>query len=203
MCNDFGNRITYADYVEGFAQQNMRVIFPPPDKAPNYPPRDEIWPTEPAPVVRPVDGGVEIVEIRWGLQARQPKRPAVINMRTEGRHFENGRILIPASHFFEFTGSKSPKTRWRFAMRDAEWFCFAGLQGRGEVSGAEVEAFTLLTVPPGPDVAPYHDRQPVILQPSQWAAWLDPRVASQELLRPLPAGSLLVEESPREVAQAG
>jgi putative SOS response-associated peptidase YedK len=198
MCNDFGNRITYADYVEGFAQQNMRVIFPPRDKAPNYPPRDEIWPTELAPVIRPVEGGLEIVEMRWGLQARQPKRPAVINMRTEGRSFEHGRILVPASHFFEFTGSKSPKTRWRFTMKDAAWFCFAGLQGHAIVDGDEVPAFSLLTVPPGPDVAPYHDRQPVILPPEQWAAWLDPSVASQELLRPLPAGSLDVVESPRE-----
>ena len=38
-----------------------------------------------------------------------------------------GRCLIPASHFFEFTGSKSPKTKWKFTKTGETWFCFAGL----------------------------------------------------------------------------
>ncbi len=54
------------------------------------------------------------------------------------------------------------------------------------------EAFTMLTMPPGPDVAPYHERQVVILDRADWAAWLDPSVAAQSLIRPIPAGSLAV-----------
>ena len=30
------------------------------------------------------------------------------------------------------------------------------------------EAFTLLTVPPGPDIEPYHNRQIALLSPPQW-----------------------------------
>jgi putative SOS response-associated peptidase YedK len=33
--------------------------------------------------------------------------------------------------------------------------------------------FTLLTTEPGPDVAPIHDRQMVILRCGDWPAWLD------------------------------
>jgi putative SOS response-associated peptidase YedK len=56
------------------------------------------------------------------------------------------------------------------------------------------EAFTMLTMEPGPDIAPYHDRQVVILDRRVWADWLDSTVPAQSLIRPLPAGSLLVEQ---------
>ncbi|RWE18347.1 MAG: SOS response-associated peptidase, partial [Mesorhizobium sp.] len=45
----------------------------------------------------------------------------------------------------------------------------------------------------GPDVAPYHSRQVVVLQPKYWSAWLNLTKPEGELLRPLPPGSLLVE----------
>ena len=35
--------------------------------------------------------------------------------------------MVPASHFFEFTGTKSPKSKWKFSKVGEEWFCFAGL----------------------------------------------------------------------------
>jgi putative SOS response-associated peptidase YedK len=197
MCNDFGNRVTYQEYVDAFEQQNLRVIFPPPDKAPNYPPVEEIWPRDEAPVVRPVEGGVEIAPMRWGLRPGRPKAPVVINMRSEGRRFDRGRLLVPVSHFFEFTGSGSPKTRWRFTLRGAAWFCFAGLAGRGE---GDAPAFTLLTTAPSPEVAPYHDRQPVILLPELWAGWLDHDQPAGDFLRPTPAGLIEVAEAPRQTA---
>lgn len=57
------------------------------------------------------------------------------------------------------------------------------------------EAFALLTCPPGPDVAPYHDRQVALLGPPDWPRWLDPEVAAAELIGPLPAGTLACELS--------
>jgi putative SOS response-associated peptidase YedK len=35
----------------------------------------------------------------------------------------------------------------------------------------------MLTMPPGPDIAPYHDRQIAILNREEWGAWLDPSVS--------------------------
>ena len=52
------------------------------------------------------------------------------------------------------------------------------------------EAFTLFTTEPGPDVAPIHNRQMVVLDRSDWLAWLDLTHPEAKLLRPLPAGSL-------------
>jgi putative SOS response-associated peptidase YedK len=51
----------------------------------------------------------------------------------------------------------------------------------------------MLTTSPGADIEPYHDRQVVVLQPRDWAAWLYFTKPQAELLRPLPAGSLAVE----------
>lgn len=48
----------------------------------------------------------------------------------------------------------------------------------------------MLTMPPGPDVAPFHDRQIVVLDRSRWVDWLDAGVPSMDVLRTLPAGTL-------------
>ena len=45
-------------------------------------------------------------------------------------------------------------------------------------------AFTMLTCPPGPDVAPIHNRQIVVLEKSQWE-----RVAESRLLGTRPAAA--------------
>ena len=76
-------------------------------------------------------------------------------------------------------------------MKGQPWFCIAGLWRDDPEVG---EAYTMLTCPPGPDVAPYHDRQVVVLPPADWARWLDPKVPAAEVLKPLPEGSLEVEQ---------
>ena len=99
---------------------------------------------------------------------------------------------MPASHFFEFTGATSPKSKWNFIRVGEEWVCFAGLWR--PATDAVPASFTLLTTEPGPDVAPIHDRQMVILERADWAAWLDLTRSEAELLQPLPAESLAVEQ---------
>ena len=99
---------------------------------------------------------------------------------------------MPASHFFEFTGKKSPKSKWKFTKAGEEWFCFAGLW-RPMPNGAG-DVFTLLTTPPGPNVAPIHDRQMVVLEREDWDAWLSLSKPEPALLHPLPAGALHVEQ---------
>jgi putative SOS response-associated peptidase YedK len=47
---------------------------------------------------------------------------------------------------------------------------------------------------PGPDIAPYHDRQIVVLDRSAWADWLDPSVSAKSLIKALPPSTLQVEQ---------
>jgi putative SOS response-associated peptidase YedK len=194
MCNDYGNRISYSQYAEAFSQLKLPVRFDPP--RPNFEPRDEIWPTDPAPILHMAESGPELTQMRWGLIARIGAKPA-INMRSEGKRFDRGRCLVPASHYFEFTGSKSPKVRWKFTRANEDWFCFAGITGKAVTKDGERKAFSLLTVAPGPDTQPYHDREPVILNRSDWRAWLEGGGGSQ-LLHSSQAGSLIVAKAPRE-----
>jgi putative SOS response-associated peptidase YedK len=112
----------------------------------------------------------------------------VFNFRSDGRRLgASKRCLVPASAFFEFTGSKSPKSKWRFAASPV--FAIAGLwrEAAGE------DSFTMLTVEPGPDIQPFHDRQVVALPPDQWSDWLHLRRPEPAILKGLPAGSLAIE----------
>jgi hypothetical protein len=59
VCNDFGNDIPYSAYLEAFSQNRAPVVFPA--AVPNLEPRDDIWPTETAPVFRRLESGVEFV----------------------------------------------------------------------------------------------------------------------------------------------
>ena len=69
-----------------------------------------------------------------------------------------------------------------------------GIAGLLRTDEAVGEAFTMLTTEPGPDVAPYHNRQIVVLPPAEFARWLDPQIPARAVLKPLPAGELEVEQ---------
>jgi putative SOS response-associated peptidase YedK len=64
MCNDFGNRVPYDDHLRAFSQTRVPIWFP--TAPPNLESRDDIWPTDPATVIRCEDG-VELVQLRWGF----------------------------------------------------------------------------------------------------------------------------------------
>jgi hypothetical protein len=50
----------------------------------------------------------------------------------------------------------------------------------------------MLTTASGPDVAPYHNRQVVVLRPEDWSASIHLAKTEAELLQPLPGGALEV-----------
>ena len=192
MCNDFGNHVAYAEYSEALRNLGMPILSPV--AAPNLEPRDDIWPTETAPVFRRHGEGVELAQLRWGFEPANAKGRAVINFKSEGRSFANSRrCLVPASHFYEFKGAKSPKAKFEFTLVGEPWFCFAGLWSPSRKE-EERDTFTLLTTAPGPDVAPIHNRQMVIVTRANWKAWLDLSKDELELLAPLPEGSLSVKQ---------
>jgi putative SOS response-associated peptidase YedK len=182
MCNDFGNRIPYDEYLRAFSEIRVPLRFP--TAPPNLEPRDDIWPTEPAPVVRRREDGIELVQLRWGFPPARPKGAPFINFRSEGRRFPKGRCLIPASHFFEFTGAKAPKSKWKFTKAGEDWFCFAGLWRPVEGAG---DAFTLLTTEPDPTW-----RRFTI---DKWSYW-NPQTGSLGSILPAPKGNCCARSQP-------
>lgn len=181
MCNEFRFEDSLADLLGAFRELQIPLDWE--GGAPNLEPRASIRPTDPAYLIagRPSGGG-RLTQLRWGFPG--PRGP-IINFRSEGRVLGRGRCLVPASGFFEFTGAKSPKSKWEFAPESGDFLGIAGL--------IRDDRFTLLTCAPGPDVAPYHDRQIVILPREHWSVWLDTG-QPQPPTGPSPAGSLKVTQ---------
>jgi putative SOS response-associated peptidase YedK len=83
------------------------------------------------------------------------------------------------------------KDKCLFTKKDEPIFCVAGIWRANKDVG---DAFTMLTMEPGPDIAPYHDRQIAVLNREDWGVWLDPSVSAKSILKSLPPGSLAVEQ---------
>jgi putative SOS response-associated peptidase YedK len=170
-----------------FADAGIDLTFP--EGIPNFQPRD-VRITERAPIVRMTAAGdkAELVERRWSWPG--PTGKPVFNMRSDGREFARDRCLVVADGFYEYTASSDPKQKkkdcWLFRPSEGE-VAIAGLVRTDPQVG---EAFTLLTVAPGPDIAPYHHRGVALLAPPQWKSWLDGSAACVEMLGPSAAGSL-------------
>ena len=184
MCNEFRFKQSLDKIAEEFSQLRLPVRWA--GGAPNIEPRDSIRPTDPAVVLTGAPDGAELKQLRWGFLPQGRGGP-VINFRSDGRRFPSGRCLVPADGFYEFTGEKARKSKWLFTAADPaiglDFFCIAGL--------VRDDRFTLLTTGPGPDIAPYHDRQIVILPKAQWSVWLGPSPDAPPIAA-LPAGSLAV-----------
>jgi putative SOS response-associated peptidase YedK len=191
MCNDYRLEVDVASIMEDFDDLKIKIDLP--EGTPNVAAREDIKITDVAPIVRTAaDGGGELVNRRWSWPSHGPKGKPVYNFKSEGRAFDSNRCLILADGFYEFTDPEDPKQKrldkWLFTMAGHRWFCIAGIWRESPVG----EAFTMLTIEPGEDVAPYHNRQIVPLPRDRWAAWLDPQVPAAEVLRALPLGSLEV-----------
>jgi putative SOS response-associated peptidase YedK len=213
MCNRFENKISYWEYTDRLNKTKTPLVYPKPDRAPNLEPRD-IRITNQAPILRSVDGGLELKEMRWGLIPWYWNKPvkefklATWNARTDNVQksgafqsaFREKRCLVPASAFYEHTGTKTPKTRWRFTVKDDDWFCLAGLWDKATTPDGDVESFTFLMTESAEFVKKYHDRQPVILKRDEYHSWLTDAKFAVELLGRKPDISLQVEKVPLTAA---
>lgn len=188
MCNNYR-------LIERVPAEELFTELATPEGMPNFEPRADIRITDRAPIMRVGQAGTpELVQRRWSWPGAGGK--PVYNFRSEGREFPTGHCLILADGFYEFTPHSDPKSKrkhkWLFTLRGHAWFAIAGLWRNDPAVG---EAFTMLTCEPSPDVAPYHNRSIAIFSPTECARWLDQAIPARELLRPLPAGSLAVEQA--------
>lgn len=218
MCNEAYRRIQIGQLREGWSQLKIPLRFP--EGIPNFAPQDSIRITDRIEIVRAAGeapGEAEMVTRRWSWPVPGGKRP-VYNVRSDGRALPNGdshgRCLIPVDGFYEFTDPPGPdllgtpaappraakkplKSKWAFTLKGHDWFAIGGVWRRDagvpDATGEGVgEAWAMLTCPPGPDIAPYHDRQVVVLRPADFTGWLTGETPAADLCQPLPAGTLEV-----------
>jgi putative SOS response-associated peptidase YedK len=211
VCNRYGYQHPYSRLVAEFSDLGP-VLW---DRLEPNAPRDEIRPTDSAPIIRTADGGVELVERRWGMVPWFHKKSmaewkglntnarseTVSTLATFKDPYARRRCLVPATHFFEWTADPGDpngrKLMWRFTVPAQPVFAFPGLWDVARTADGPIESFTLLTSAPGPDAAPYHNRQPVILRRDQWAQWLDPANDIAAGFTGSPAGTMAVERALR------
>ena len=178
---------------------------------PNFPPRYNIAPTQPIPLVaaRAQTGGRErhFLLARWGFLpgfVKDPKTfPLLINARAETlaekpsfrAALRRRRCLVVADGFYErrraAPGAAKGAASAPFLIRrvDRAPFGFAGLMETwSDPSGGEIDTACIVTVAANRLMARLHDRMPAILDPEAFALWLDndgvdPRTATA-LLQP-------------------
>jgi len=189
MCARF-ELIMMADLVR--ERFDLRV---PPDEDPAH----DALACLPLVEVRPTDRAVVIgprripVPLAWGLAVDWDKRP-LIHARAETlaekpvfRRLLGNRCLVPATAFFEWSGASAAsgtrraKRRHRIARGDGAAQAMAGLVD------PESGRFTIITRAANDQIAPLHPRMPVLLNPDDESAWLDP-ARPFAAVRPLLAG---------------
>jgi len=149
-------------------------------------------------------GRRELVAMRWGLvpmwwQKALKSVPATFNARAEGIEtrpmfrdaYKRRRCIIPASGFYEWTGSKNDKTPHLFSAADGSpILALAGLWDRWRnPEGEDVLSCTIIVSGASAWMAPYHDRMPVLLREADFKTWLSGE-AGPEMLQPAAESAL-------------
>ena len=153
---------------------------------PNFPPRHNIAPTQPIPVVMIENGARHFRLMRWGLLPAWVKDPRkftlLINARSETVQdkpaFRNAmkrrRCLIPADGYYEWHTADGRKRPFFIHRRDGEPFGLAGLTETWiGPNGEELDTVAIVTAAASPDLAVLHHRVPVTIAPDDFARWLD------------------------------
>jgi putative SOS response-associated peptidase YedK len=172
---------------EGLVEDLEAALDPDAPRNEWWKPRFNVAPTQSAPVVTLRDGVRTLEMMRWGLVpfwAGKPgaKPPLMINARVESietkRVFrdalERKRCLVPADGFFEWRHEGKQAMPIYLHPYPHRFVAFAGLWARAKTEAGELHSFTIITGPPNALVRGIHDRMPVVLDRSAWAAWLDP-----------------------------
>jgi putative SOS response-associated peptidase YedK len=196
-------------YAITSAPEAIRALFRYPDR-PNFPPRYNVAPTQPVPVVRLIEGQRRFALMRWGLipsWVKDPKTFALlINARGESVNdkpafryaMKRRRCLFPADGFYEWK-LEGGRRRAFYARRSGGGpLAFAGLwETWTGPNGEEMDTAAIVTTQANSEMGAVHHRAPVIVPPEQFELWLDdksdPRLVEQ-VIRPAPDGSMEVFE---------
>lgn len=208
MCGRFDtSHLTWADI-----HRQLSTLVPVKSPAINMQPHDDVRPTTSQAVARVEDGGWIVENMRWSLIPHywngKPVKDTekgkgdgfkltTFNCKTEpfteadgkpsatwAGPFQKRRCIVPASAWYEWTGDKGSKTKHRFARADGTAIWFAGIWGPCRTTDeGEIKSFAIFTGPSAGWLSEYHDRAPVILEPDEWANWLDPSQDAVRLLK--------------------
>ncbi len=172
-------------YTITSAPEAYRALFRYPEQ-PNFPPRYNIAPTQPIPIVRLEQGERHFALVRWGLVPSWVKDPSgfslLINARGESAAekpaFRNAmkrwRCLIPADGFYEWRPAGARKQPYYIRAKSGTPLAFAGLWETWEgPNGEAVDSAAIITTRANGPLSDIHDRMPVVVPEDAFDLWLD------------------------------
>lgn len=200
------------------APQSLRKVFTYAEQ-PNFPPRYNIAPTDPVPVVVHERGERHFMLMRWGFLPSWVKDPAdyplVINIRSETAlekpSFRTAimrrRALMPADGFYEWRKEGRQKIPHRIRRVDQEPLAFAALWDTwvGK-DGSEIDTVAIMTQQARGPVAELHDRMPLMIPLDRLSDWLDPMMnapAALDLALSSPVPELVIDPVSTRLNKAG
>ena len=180
---------------------------------PNFPPRYNIVPTQPVPVVILENGGRHFRLMRWGLIPAWTKDPRKISLMFNARSesvqdrpaFKNAmkrrRCLVPADGYYEWQDAGGRKRPHFIHRRDGSPVGFAALAETWiGPNGEEMDSVAIVTAPASADLATLHHRVPVTISPDDFERWLDCRADDTEAATALLTGPRAGEFSWHQVS---
>ncbi|MDA1058456.1 MAG: SOS response-associated peptidase [Proteobacteria bacterium] len=188
----------------------MRRLFLLVGGMPNFPARYNVAPTDTMPVMRMTStGDRELALLRWGLVPSWADGLAVgsrmINARGETvatksafrESFAQRRCLVPADGYYEWKVVDGKRQPYLIRPSNGALMAFAAIWDAWTrpldvqtgsprdvgPAGQVIETYSIVTGPALPSVANTHDRMPVVLDPENFDAWLDPHAGPGDLAR--------------------
>jgi len=195
-------------YAITSAPEAIRALFRYPEQ-PNFPPRYNVAPTQPIPVVRVYEGNRQFALMRWGLLPSWVKDPKtftlLINARGESvldkpafrAAMKYRRCLIPADGFYEWKPVAGRKQPYYVTLKSGAPMALAGLcETWFGPNGEELDTAAIVTTRANRLLTPIHDRMPVIVPPEAFDLWLNCAEVDAE------TAAALIAPAPEDVLEA-
>ncbi len=187
MCGRISQSRTPEDYKRALGWPVDQDLEDWPGPAWNIPPG-----TTPLLMHRLPDGVCHLARLHWGYRPRWAQErgmPLAINARLEkaasGRFFgplwRNGRVIVPAEGWYEWTGKPGQKQPWYIHRADgAPMFlaALASMQPTGDP--ARPPGFAIVTEAAAGGMVDVHDRRPVVFGAEDARLWLEPDLPPEE-----------------------
>ena len=94
------------------------------------------------------------------------------------------RCLVPADAFYEWEARRDGKQPYAIARQDGSPVAFAGVWEWWKAPDESMlRTFAILTTSANATMRQLHERMPVILEPGDWAAWLEDARSAMDLMR--------------------
>jgi putative SOS response-associated peptidase YedK len=180
------------------------------DEQPNFPPRYNVAPTQPVPIVRMMEGKRRFALVRWGFIPSWVKDPRTFSLLINARGESLGdkpafraamryrRCLFPADGFYDWRRAGERVTPYYVRLKAGGPMALAGLwENWMGPHGEEMETAVIVTTRANRLLAPIHPRMPVIVPPEAFDLWLDARVeaaTAAALIAPAPEDMLEMHE---------